>query len=84
MAWGLSTLGLRALFQEASPMRIKFNESLSGPNGVHMPGDEVDWSDNAEAKRLIDAGIASAITPVKKSKKVETAKQNKAVETATE
>ena len=36
-------------------MRIKFNVGMSGPDGVMNPGDEVDWKDSSEAKRLIDA-----------------------------
>jgi hypothetical protein len=62
-------------------MRIKFIECLSGPDGVQMPGQEVEWND-AEAERLIAAGIAEACTPARQ-KKVETAKKNTAVETAT-
>ena len=64
-------------------MRIRLLESIAGNAGAFARGEEVDWPDDKDAKRLIAAGIAVAATPVRK-KKVETAKEAKAVETATE
>ena len=62
-------------------MRIKFNVGMSGPDGVMNPGDEVDWKDSSEAKRLIDAGIATAVSGGRK-KKTETTTASDDVETA--
>jgi hypothetical protein len=62
-------------------MKIRILTSISGVGGAHRPGDEVEWSDNDDAKRLIEAGYAEAVTPTK-NKKVETAKSKQAVETA--
>lgn len=39
-------------------MRIKFLQSIAGARFQHKPGDEVDYPDNAEAQRFVDAGIA--------------------------
>jgi hypothetical protein len=64
-------------------MRIRLLESISGVHGSFGAGEEIDWQDDKDAKRLIAAGIAEALTPARK-KKVETAKDTKAVETATE
>ncbi len=64
-------------------MRIRLLESVSGINGAWSAGEEVDWPDDKDAKRLVAAGIAEAATTARK-KKVETAKDTKAVETATE
>jgi hypothetical protein len=52
----------------------------SSVHGSHKPGDVFDWKDDAEAKQLIVAGMAEAVS---KSTKVEKATQNKATETAT-
>jgi hypothetical protein len=62
-------------------MKIRMLTSITGVAGSHRPGDEIEWSDNDDAKRLIEAGYAEAVTPTK-NKKVETAKSKQAVETA--
>ena len=61
-------------------MKIRFLESISGPDGTFVPGDETDW-DSTEAKRFIEAGVAEAVKPAKKSTK-ETAAKNTKKETA--
>lgn len=63
-------------------MKIRLLASISGPAGTFVPGDETDWPDDKDAKRLIDAGIAEKVTPARKTK-VEKATSTKAVETAT-
>ena len=63
-------------------MKIRFLQRVaSSVHGSHKPGDVFDWNDDAEAKQLIAAGMAEAVT---KSTKVEKATDRKAVETATE
>ena len=63
-------------------MKIRFLERVaSSVHGSHKPGDVFDWPDDAEAKQLITAGMAEAVS--KKSTKVEKATATKAVETAT-
>ena len=62
-------------------MKIRILESIAcSVNGTHGPGDVVDWKDDKEAKQLIAAGMAEAVS---KATKVEKATQNKATETAT-
>ena len=62
-------------------MKIRFLERVaSSVHGSHKPGDVFDWKDDKEAKQLIAAGMAEAVS---KSTKVEKATQNKATETAT-
>ena len=62
-------------------MKIRFLERVSSSvHGSHKPGDIFDWKDDAEAKQLIAAGMAEAVS---KSTKVEKATQNKTTETAT-
>ena len=62
-------------------MKIRFLTRVSSSiYGSHKPGDVFDWKDDAEAKQLIAAGMAEAVS---KSTKVEKATQNKATETAT-
>ena len=63
-------------------MRIRILQSISGSNGSYSAGEEVDWSDDTDAARLIAAGIAEKVVPTKKTK-VEQATASKAVETAT-
>ena len=63
-------------------MKIRFLERVaSSVHGSHKPGDVFDWKDDKEAKQLIAAGMAEAVT---KSTKVEKATDRKTVETATE
>ena len=54
-------------------MKIRFLESISGPDGTFGPGDETDW-DSTEAKRFIEAGVAEAVKPARKSTKETAAK----------
>ena len=63
-------------------MKIRLLESISGTYGSFAPGDETDWPDDKDAKRLIDAGIAEKVVPARKAK-VEKATVKAAVETAT-
>jgi|VirMetMinimDraft_7_1064189.scaffolds.fasta_scaffold169935_2 hypothetical protein len=62
-------------------MKIRFLVSIGGSTGVYGPGDEADWEDNKDAKRLIEAGFAEAVTPSKKPTK-KTATAPAAAETA--
>ena len=39
-------------------MKIRFLVSIGGSTGVFGPGDEADWEDNKDAKRLITLVIA--------------------------
>ena len=62
-------------------MKIRFLQRVSSSiHGSHKPGDVFDWKDDAEAKQLIAAGMAEAVS---KSAKVEKATASKKVETAT-
>ena len=62
-------------------MKIRFLTRVSSSiHGSHTPGDVFDWKDDAEAKQLIAAGMAEAVS---KSTKVEKAPASKKVETAT-
>ena len=62
-------------------MKIRFLTRVSSSiHGSHKPGDVFDWKDDAEAKQLIAAGMAEAVS---KSTKVEKATASKKVETAT-
>ena len=62
-------------------MKIRFLQRVSSSvHGSHKPGDVFDWKDDAEAKQLIAAGMAEAVS---KSTKVEKATNSKKVETAT-
>ena len=62
-------------------MKIEILESIScSVNGGHGPGDIVDWKPEADAKALINAGIATAVKGGKK--KTETASADNTVETA--
>ena len=63
-------------------MRIRILQSISGSNGAYAAGEEVDWSDDTDAARLIAAGIAEKVGPAKKTK-IERATTNKVIETAT-
>lgn len=66
-------------------MKVRFLQSIAGPNMVASPGSELEL-DKAEAKRLIEAGIAEAVKPTKRGKtpaKTETATEQLPVETAT-
>ena len=64
-------------------MKIRLLEHVSSlVHGSHKAGDITDWSDDAEAKQLIAAGMAEAVKPAKASK-VEKATSSKKVETAT-
>ena len=61
-------------------MKIRFLERVSSSvHGSHKPGDIFDWKDDKEAKQLIAAGMAEAVS---KSTKVEKATNSKKVETA--
>ena len=61
-------------------MKIRFLERVSSSvHGSHKPGDVFDWKDDKEAKQLIAAGMAEAVS---KSPKVEKATASKTVETA--
>ena len=63
-------------------MKIRMLEHVSSSiHGSHQAGDITDWADDKEAKQLIAAGMAEAVT---KSTKVEKATDRKTVETATE
>ncbi|QQS08681.1 MAG: hypothetical protein IPK69_11930 [Phycisphaerales bacterium] len=62
-------------------MRIKFRTSISGLNYSHMPGEDVDWPDDKEAKRFIDAGYAELVEPTKAAAKA-AAKDDRKVEHA--
>ena len=62
-------------------MKIRFLTRVSSSiHGSHKPGDVFDWKDDKEAKQLIAAGMAEAVS---KSAKVEKATASKKVETAT-
>jgi len=62
-------------------LKIRFLTRVSSSiHGSHKPGDVFDWKDDAEAKQLIAAGMAEAVS---KSTKVEKATASKKVETAT-
>ena len=62
-------------------MKIRLLEHVSSSvHGSHKAGDITDWSDDAEAKQLIAAGMAEAVG---KSTKTEKATASKKVETAT-
>ena len=62
-------------------MKIRFLTRVSSSvHGSHKPGDVFDWKDDAEAKQLIAAGMAEAVS---KSTKGEKATASKKVETAT-
>ena len=62
-------------------MKIRFLTRVSSSiHGSHKPGDIFDWKDDKEAKQLIAAGMAEAVS---KSTKVEKATASKTVETAT-
>ena len=63
-------------------MRIRLLGSLSGSNGAYAAGEEVAWSDDKDAARLIEAGVAEKVGPAKKTK-VEKATDRKVTETAT-
>ena len=64
-------------------MKVRFLTPVSSSvHGSHKAGDITDWSDDAEAKQLIAAGMAEAVKPAKASK-VEKATSSKKVETAT-
>ena len=61
-------------------MKIRLLEHVSSSvHGSHKAVDITDWSDDAEAKQLIAAGMAEAA----KASKVEKATSSKKVETAT-
>ena len=61
-------------------MKIRFLTRVSSSvHGSHKPGEVFDWKDDKEAKQLIAAGMAEAVS---KTTKVEKATSNKAVETA--
>ena len=61
-------------------MKSRFLHRVSSSvHGSHKPGDVFDWKDDKEAKQLIAAGMAEAVS---KTTKVEKATSNKAVETA--
>ena len=65
-------------------MKIRFLTRVSSSvYGSHKPGEVFDWTDDNEAKQLIAAGMAEAVTRKAKSKKVETASVKDEVETAT-
>lgn len=64
-------------------MKIRLIQSVAGADFAHKAGDEVEWKPDADAKRLIEAGIAEPVAP-KRKKKTETAAAKSAVETATE
>lgn len=55
-------------------MKIKMLCGISGPEIVAKPGEEIEWPDDSEAKRMIEAGIAEAVA-VKPVKKAETRKK---------
>ena len=62
-------------------MRISLLHHVSSSvHGSHKAGDIADWNDDKEAKQLIAAGMAEAVT---KSAKVEKATSRTAVEPAT-
>ena len=62
-------------------MKIRFLTRVSSSiHGSHKPGDVFDWKDDKEAKQLIAAGMAEAVS---KSTKVEKATNSKTVEPAT-
>jgi len=62
-------------------LKIRFLTRVSSSiHGSHKPGDVFDWKDDKEAKQLIAAGMAEAVS---KSTKVEKATASKKVETAT-
>ena len=62
-------------------MKIRFLTRVSSSiHGSHKPGDVFDWKDDHEAKQLIAAGMAEAVS---KSTKTEKATTSKKVETAT-
>lgn len=48
-------------------MKLRFLVSIAGPLGAFAPGAETDWSDDADAQRLIAAGFAVRVEPVVES-----------------
>ena len=64
-------------------MRLRLIQSISGTHGSYSGGEEVDWPDDKDAARLIEAGIAEKVGPTKKADKVEKATSRKVAETAT-
>lgn len=42
-------------------MRIKLHTSIAGTNFSHKPGDTVNWTNDAEATRLVESGQAEAL-----------------------
>lgn len=53
-------------------MRIRFIQALVGLNNYWQPGTEVEWTNEAEAIRLVEAGIAASVDGYEPAK-VETA-----------
>lgn len=56
-------------------IQLKLNTSICGNNFAYARGDEVDWPDDADAVRLIEAGIAKPLGDEAK-KAYEAAKKN--------
>lgn len=48
-------------------IQLKLKTSLCGDNFAHARGDEVDWHDDADAVRLIDAGHANPLNDAAKA-----------------
>lgn len=44
-------------------MHLKLNSGIVGKGIVFDPGEVVDWKDDADCKRLIERGMATAATP---------------------
>lgn len=64
-------------------MKIRMNTSIAGPGFVAGVGDVIERPDT-EAKRLIEAGYAEAVKPVRKTKKTVETSALSTPETATE
>lgn len=65
-------------------MKIRFLTRVSSSvYGNHKPGDVFDWTDDVEAKQLIEAGFAEPASKKPKKTKTETASAKDDVETAT-
>lgn len=59
-------------------MRLRFTTSIAGAHYSFKPGDETEWPNDAEARRLVEAGFAVPVRSVA----IETADARTGVESA--
>lgn len=64
--------------------RIKIKVSLGGVNFNHVPGDVVDWEDEADAARLVEAGFAVYEGEAPKRRKASTVETDDAADAETD